>query len=113
VGTGARTPKPDEYPEQLRVELTQLRDQGIDSFTTAWAITVQTLGIPEGWDRPYPDQPDETPLAFAERHFRAAWYGQVAGRYCQVEGCFNLTNKRVCSSCRRAGRTATMTLIAA
>lgn len=56
IGTGARTPKPDAYPELLRAALTALRDEGVDVFGHAWATAVQTLGVPEGWDHPYPER---------------------------------------------------------
>lgn len=113
MGTGARTPKPDEFPTQVRAELLTLRDGGVERFAEAWPVAVQTVGIPEGWDKAYPDQPDETPLEFARRHFAAAWEGEAALRYCQAEGCFTLTRRRLCRECRRARRKPAPSTLAA
>lgn len=96
MGTGARTPKPDDYPGQLGEALTSLRAAGVKSFAQAWDSAIAHLGIPEGWNHAYPGQPDETPLAFARRHFAAAWEGREAERYCQAESCYERTERRYC-----------------
>lgn len=102
MGTGARTPKPDAYPSQLREELALLRGTGVESFDVAWSFALERVGVPPGWNHAYPEQPDETPLVFARRHFEAAWADETPLRYCQAEGCFNLTERRYCGCTREA-----------
>jgi hypothetical protein len=81
----------------LREQLIELRGSGVHRFDTAWDMALERLGVPAGWQfrsRPKPDEAPESPLAFARRHFAAAWAGDTAARCEAFPGCLDRLDRR-------------------